>query len=390
MERLCMHPLGIYIHIPFCAKKCPYCDFYSVAYHRQTAEAYVQAVIADLRGQAARIQAERGSAGLTTASVYFGGGTPSLLPPGLIAALLDAVRSSFLLLPDAEISLEANPNTISLDRLHQYRGAGINRLSFGMQSALPEELAVLGRSHSAVQVERAVCAALEAGIDNVSLDVMLGTPGQTWESVRESLAFAVSLPIRHLSAYLLKAEPGTPFWGSPLLSRCAGEEELAEIYLHTVDFLTGKGFAQYEISNFARPDAECRHNLIYWRCREYLGFGPAAHSFYQGRRFGNPRDLEAYLRNPGGNAITTDAFAGGAEEVLLLGLRLTEGVLLTDFDVLPSENRRKLLFQAASLEKAGFLSMEANRLRLTPKGFLLSNSVISALLQYYPGGKDDL
>lgn len=370
-----MEKIGIYIHIPFCAKKCPYCDFYSVGYHKGLAEEYVRALTADM-------ERYRGK-GIAADTLYFGGGTPSLIPPEMIARLTETAEECFGL-ENAEITLEANPNTISSQRISAFRRAGINRISLGMQSSEQRELEALGRSHTASRAAQAVETAYEGGISNISLDVMLGTPGQTRESILHTLEFAVSLPVSHLSAYLLKVEPETAYWNSPILKECADEQEQADIYLETVSFLEQHGFGQYEISNFAKPGKESRHNLKYWRCEEYLGFGPAAHSYFGGKRYGNPRDIAGYIAAPGRNARVTDEAPGDPEEKVMLGLRLTEGVPLEWFGELPEGEYGKLIRECGLLENAGYLSLAQGKITLTPKGFLLSNTIIAELLRYLP------
>lgn len=370
-----MNSLGVYVHVPFCAGKCPYCDFYSRPYRKADAAAYVRAAAQDM----SRFRDDRFPAD----TLYFGGGTPSLLPPELLGELIAAVRESFRLAPKAEITLEANPNTVSPARARLWAAMGINRLSCGLQSAESGELQALGRRHTPEQAALAVQAALDAGISNISLDVMLGVPGQTAESLRRTLEFACALPLTHLSAYLLKPEPDTPYWDSPLLRECPEEEELAGLYLRTAAFLEEAGFRHYEISNFARPGFESRHNRKYWLCQEYLGFGPGAHSFFAGKRYGYARSLEEYISAPGARPIVTDAEAGGLEERILLGLRLREGIPLSLLEPLEPEARAAFLRKARRLESGG-LARLSERLSLTPEGFLVSNTILADLLAVLP------
>lgn len=366
-----MDNLGLYVHVPFCAVKCPYCDFYSLSYRKETAAAYVLAAASDLRETGGSLS--RGGEKPQADTLYFGGGTPGLLPPELLGELFRAAGEGFSLSEGAEVTLETNPNIASPSRLAAWREMGINRLSIGMQSAQEEELSALGRRHSPQDAARAVRAAAEAGIENLSLDIMLGIPGQTPESLRQTLEFAVNLPVTHLSLYILKTEPGTPYWESPLLSRCMGEDALADAYLSSVEFLEEAGYRQYEISNFSRPGWESRHNLKYWRCQEYLGFGPGAHSFYQGRRTAYPRDLSAYTAKA--RRLPTDEAAGGLDERILLGLRLREGIPLS---LLRGKKAREKI---PSYCHAGYTAVEGERLHLTPKGFLVSNELIVQLLE---------
>jgi len=363
--------LGLYVHVPFCAVKCPYCDFYSLSYRKEAVAAYVLAASADLRETGSALS--EGGERLQADTLYFGGGTPGLLPPEFLGELFRAAEESFSLSEDLEFTLETNPNIAAPDRLAAWREIGVNRLSVGMQSAQREELSALGRRHSPEDAARAVRAAAKAGIANLSLDIMLGIPGQTPESLRKSLEFAVDLPVTHISLYILKAEPGTPYWGSPLLSRCMGEDALADAYLSSVEFLEGAGYRQYEIANFSLPGWESRHNLKYWRCQEYLGFGPGAHSFYRGRRTAYSRDLLAYTAKA--RRVPTDENAGGPDEQILLGLRLREGIPL--FLLRGAKAREKAILFC----RAGYAAVEGERLHLTPKGFLVSNELIVQLLE---------
>ena len=283
-----MHtPLGIYVHIPFCRQKCIYCDFYSLPNREEEMDAYCAALETRLL--------ETDFSGCAADTVYFGGGTPSLLDPARLNAVLETVYRACKVVPEAEITLEANPDSAG-DRnaLRDLRSAGFNRISLGMQSASDAELASLGRVHTMEQVRRAVDAARWAGFDNLSLDLIYGLPGQTVETWRKNLEAAVSLLPEHLSCYGLKAEKGTPLYARRDLLPC--EEIQAEMYLETVKFLEVNGFLQYEISNFAKPGRESRHNLKYWTLGEYAGFGPGAHSDFRGVRCAWPRDLTEWLR----------------------------------------------------------------------------------------------
>lgn len=362
-------PIGLYVHVPFCAVKCPYCDFYSLPYRRQSVEDYLNALNTEISSYQGK--------GWRADTLYFGGGTPSLLSPSQIGSVIDLARRVFAL--SGEITMEANPNTLTLARLKEYRQAGINRISLGMQSASERELSALGRRHSAAQSAAAVHMAAEAGISNISVDFMLGVPFQTEESVLQTLSFLKELPITHLSAYLLKVEEGTPYQNSPLLAQCAGEDALAELYLTAQSALARMGLLQYEISNFARPGWESAHNLKYWRCEEYLGFGPAAHSFLQGKRFCHPADLSLYQSDPVHSIHLTDSQAGGLDEKLMLGLRLTEGIPVSWLQPLPPERQNAFFRQVRLYQGHGLLRWEEGRIAFTPRGFLVSNSILADL-----------
>lgn len=370
-------PIGLYVHVPFCAKKCPYCDFFSEAYRKQTVQRYVLAVC--------RRMEQFAETGAAADTLYFGGGTPSLLSPAQISDIIGAARRCFAL--DGEITMEANPNTLTEERLFAYREAGVNRLSIGVQSFCDPELTALGRRHTAERAVRAVYNAAEAGFDDISIDLMLGVPYQTEESLLFTLQTAVSLPITHLSAYLLKVEEGTAYQGSPLLAHCPDEDALARMYLQAVSFLEKRGFMQYEISNFAKSGRESRHNLKYWRCAPYLGIGAAAHSFFEGKRFASVPDLcrfcEAAETGAFGDLTLTDDRAGSVDERMMLALRLRQGVLLeelmhavrTDCTIKANHFLRQLCGHALA-------EMSSGRFALTPRGFLVSNEILSEILTF--------
>lgn len=348
------NPRGLYIHVPFCLSKCPYCDFYSVKFSQQAAREYAGAVIRNL----SRCNEAFGT-------VYFGGGTPVLLAP-YMAEILNAINIK----SGAEITAEANPCMCIPKTLEQLLTAGVNRLSIGVQSLDDSELSALGRRHTAAQAQQAVLAAKAAGFDNISADIMLAVPNQTRETLVETISRLGQLPLTHISAYLLKLEQGTPFGSAPPI--LPDEDETAELYLAAVEQLSRQGFKQYEISNFAKAGFESRHNLIYWRRGEYLGIGPAAHSFYNGKRFAVPRDLQKFLDSPAQEEIITDENPNEAEESIMLGLRLAEGI--PEILWKPLESRLRFI-------PRDYYRIDGGRLALTPKGFLLSNEIIAILTE---------
>lgn len=346
-------PKGLYIHVPFCLRKCRYCDFYSVT-DLSLAEAYTKA-------------AARNIAALDFVfdTVYFGGGTPSLLSPGQLSEMLSAAK----LTPAAEISIECNPNSVSPDRLKALRDTGVNRLSLGIQSFCDSELKALGRLHTAREAEAAVRSAYSAGFENISADIMLAVPGQTRESLSNSLDILDSLPLTHLSAYMIKVEEGTPLSrDGELLSLIPDEEETADMYLYAAERLKNSGLFQYEISNFAKKGFECRHNLKYWHCEEYAGIGPAAHSFIDGERYRCPPDVKKFI----GDSLQEKIFierGGDRYERAMLSLRLTgEGLRLAEY---PDAAEK-----ASVLADKGLAEIKNGSLTLTPKGCLVSNQII--------------
>jgi len=338
---------SLYIHIPFCASKCPYCDFYSLRCDdRGQQEAYVHRCIEILQGRG------------PWRTAYIGGGTPSVFAPGLLARLLAAIECP------GEFTIECNPASVTPEFSRAIAEGGINRVSLGVQSAVPSERRALGRSGDLGQITRALAVLGAEGMKNLSLDVMLGIPGQTVESLTQTLAFCAR-HAKHISAYLLKIEPGTPYHAHPPPD-LPGEDAQADLYLHACDWLEAHGFAQYEISNFAHPGYESRHNLNYWHCGEYFAVGPAAHGFTGGRRWRYPRDLASFLR---GDPPIDDCPGGGYEERAMLALRLTEGF---------SSPSARMIEQARKLP--GLATVNNNCIKLTREGFLLSNTVIGKLL----------
>lgn len=357
------------MHIPFCNGKCPYCDFYSEC-DVSLADAYTEAVIAEMVG--ARQE------NIAADTLYLGGGTPPLLGVQNLVRIIDAAREYYSF--DGEATLEANPCSVTPKMLSALREAGYNRISFGMQSAVAEELAVLGRKHTPEQVRFAVESAKRAGFDNLSLDLMLGIPHQTSESVKYSLDTAIELNVQHISAYMLKIEENTDFYRKKRWEDCPDEEQTCEIYLSTIEYLRQAGFMQYEISNFAKPGMECSHNLKYWRCEEYLGFGPAAHGYFGGVRYGHGRDLKRYLADAAQTVSVTDDAPGSFAEYAMLRLRLNDGVLLPEAESRYGQAVRQMADKAKRYEKTGLLTVSPDRIALTPRGFLVSNELIGQLV----------
>ena len=367
--------LGLYIHIPFCKAKCAYCDFYSLAHSEEKMDAYTAALLRHLEEVAPR------AAGMQVDTVYFGGGTPSYLGTARLIRILQTVQRRYDVTRDAEITLEANPDSAGDWRaLRKLRRAGFNRLSLGVQSTDDELLRRIGRVHTYEQVQQAVTAARKAKLTNLSLDLIYGLPGQTMEDWQRTLADAVALGPEHLSCYGLKLEEGTPLWQQRQALTLPDDDAQADMYLYTVAALSEAGYGQYEISNFARAGRESRHNLKYWRMQEYAGFGPGAHSDFGGVRYGYVRDLDAYIA---GRLVLAEAETDGTLardfEYVMLSLRTAEGIDRRTF-----ENRYRQRFEAmerlfVQYEQAGLAQRTEGGWRLTPRGFLVSNSIIVAL-----------
>lgn len=363
-------PIGIYIHIPFCKSKCAYCDFYSFKADDTLMQRYTDKICDDIKTYAKLTAANADT-------LYFGGGTPSLLGGERIAQIVECAAESFSLDKNSEITLEANPADDLYDTLLFAKRAGVNRLSLGVQSGIDGELRILGRRHGTSSVMRSVDAARRAGIDNISLDLMLGIPDQTAESLRKSVDFLTALSPAHISAYLLKIEKNTPFGRKPPAT-LPDDDMSAQLYLCAVELLEGRGYEQYEISNFAKGGWISRHNTKYWTGGEYLGLGPAAHSMMDGKRFYFDADIDRYLA---GRTPIADGMGGGSEEYVMLRLRLCDGIDFADYRESFGEISKYAKKRMEQFAKTGLAVLDDEHFALTPRGFLLSNTIISDLLE---------
>lgn len=377
--------LELYIHIPFCVKKCSYCDFLSAPATEQTKEAYMAALFAEIGGRAKDYK-ER-----IVTSIFIGGGTPSLLSGDSIRQLMEHIREGFTLAPDAEITMEVNPGTVTAEKLTAFYAAGINRLSIGMQSAQEQELKILGRIHDFDGFCQVYREAVEAGFTNINVDVMSGLPGQTLASYKDTLEKVLQLePMpQHISAYSLIVEEGTPFAAMADRGELPLPEEDTEraMYEETIEVLAGYGFHRYEISNYALDGYECRHNVGYWIRRDYLGFGIGAASLIGNVRFQNGRDLNAYLAHPLAcreeqQSLTTQE---QMEETMFLGLRLIRGVSYPEFARCYGQTLEEVYGEVISRNVAdGLLTVREDetgrRLMLTGRGLDVSNYVMAQFL----------
>ncbi len=380
-------PLGLYIHIPFCKSKCIYCDFYSLPRAEDRMDRYVSALCRQLAEIAQRTTAH------TVDSVYLGGGTPSYLGEKRLRRILKTVKKHYHLSRDAEITLEANPDSAGDWRaLRSLRRAGMNRLSLGVQSADDGLLRTLGRPHTFAQAEEAAAAARRARIRNLSLDLIYGLPGQDLAGWKDTLERAAALEPEHLSCYGLKVEEGTPLWDMQEKMDLPDDDAQADMYLWTVERLGALGYEQYEISNFARPGRASRHNMKYWTLCEYAGFGPGAHSDLGDVRYAYLRSLDTYCAGveAGVSVLESSEHIPPRErdiEYVMLGLRLTQGISRQEF-----ENRYRLPFAPIQsvLERfraTGHAALVGGRWRLTPEGFLVSNQIIGQALEALAGEK---
>ncbi len=365
-------PAGLYIHVPFCIQKCRYCDFYSFPKGEEYFEIYKNRVIEAIEFYGKKYARPYNS-------LYLGGGTPLLLGEKHLSEIMETAKP--YLTPDAEVTAEGNPGVSERVDFSILRKAGINRLSFGLQSSNERELSALGRIHSPKEAEETVRAAKEAGFDNISLDLMLGIPYQTEESLIESINFCSSLGVQHISSYILKIEEGTPLSKSELRFLCADEEKVSDLYLIACEELEKRGFMQYEISNFAKEGKRSFHNTRYWLDDEYIGIGPSAHSFMEGRRFYTDRNIRDFLEKPFEENEREESSGGGWEEFAMLRLRLTEGLDVLELaEKFPEVSAEELLENARPFEAPGLLKISGSRISFTPKGFLLSNALTAEIL----------
>lgn len=379
-----MNATGVYIHVPFCRSRCSYCDFATGQYEGGLAERYVRALAREISA----FEPEGDAADVDT--VYFGGGTPSLLTPAQLAFIFDAVHGRFRVSASAEVTLEMNPGTVTLEHLRRLRRLGVNRASFGAQTFDDRELARLGRTHTAADARRTFDDLREAGFENISFDLIAGLPEQTLDAWSGNLEEALRLRPEHLSLYLLEVHEGTPLaehirrglWRAP------DPDLAAEMYTLLAGRTREAGYEQYEISNFARRGRESRHNMKYWTGAPYFGFGCSAHSF-DGRtlRWSNERDTNAYVALAESGASTVvettrlDERDASAES-LFLGLRLlSRGVDLAEHRArFSSDVRERYADELKRFSEAGLVELDGDRLRLTPAGALLSNEVFAAFI----------
>lgn len=380
-----MSGIGLYIHVPFCVRKCRYCDFFSVC-DLSLVPRFLAALDQEIARRATRVQRRADT-------IYFGGGTPSLLPPQAVAAILSEVRESFGLGSRAEITLEVNPGTVDARQLESYRRAGVNRLSIGVQSFQPDELALLGRLHSTDQARRVLRWSRSAGFENIGIDLIYAIPGQTPARWRSNLEAALDFSPDHFSCYALSLEPGTPLAQELRCGRIAavGERRVAALYQLMVDLLDKAGYRQYEISNFSRgPRFDSRHNCKYWNFEPYLGLGPAAHSFLPPQRCWNTADLATYLQalESGRSAVEereTITRSQAMVEAVYLGLRQTRGIdpsaFARRFRIDVAARLGKLVQRLADGELMRFCG---GRWCLTVSGMLLLDRIAAEMVACLP------
>lgn len=374
-----MRELELYIHIPFCVKKCAYCDFLSGAASEERKHAYYKALLQEIRACG-----DYGEYLVT--SVFFGGGTPSILPGEWIGTILSELKQHFPFQEEAEITIEANPGTLDREKLVSYRAAGVNRISLGCQSADDRELQLLGRIHTWEDVLESYRLVREAGFENVNLDLMSALPGQTVESWKDTLQKVIALGPEHISAYSLIIEEGTPFYDMQDKLMLPKEEDERQMYADTARILLEHGYEQYEISNYAKAGKRCRHNIGYWIGREYLGLGLGASSYLQHTRFHNVEDMDTYLEySAQPKRIRADihelSVQEEMEEYMILGLRMTEGVSRQGFRERFRKNMEEVYGDVLkTYTETGHLILTDHMVRFSEKGVSVSNRILAEFL----------
>ena len=367
--------LGIYVHVPFCKSKCSYCDFFSFAgCNEETVIRYTDAVVEEIKSSATK--------NASVDSVFFGGGTPSLLPLSSFERISRAIYERFCVSEEAEFTVESNPGTLAFDSLKIYKSLGANRISLGLQSSCDNELKKLGRIHSFDKFIESYELCRDAGFDNINVDLMYGIPDQTLESFSKTLETVTALSPEHISVYGLMLEEGTPLCKNQDAYHFPTEDDEADMYFIAADILSRHGYKHYEISNYSKPGYECRHNLRYWRAKEYLGFGPSAHSYYKGRRFYNSADFDEYFLPERRQYVSEEIdIRSEAFEYAMLRLRLADGFSLDEYESRFGDRfLRGKEDIAGDYERMGLIYLKDGRISLSEKGFYLSNSIISSLL----------
>ena len=367
-----MKRIGLYIHIPFCLQKCAYCDFYSIAGNDVALQKrYIHALTLHMKTLSAKMEDR------VFDTVYIGGGTPGLLTTEMLTMLMNGIKENFRLSDDAEITLETNPAVAKLEKFKTMRTLGINRISMGMQSSQSNVLHTLGRPHTFDQFVESYTDARMAGFKNLSADVMYALPKQTVEGLLDTLQSLIALSPEHISMYGLKVEENTLFGRMGDHLQLPDEDTQCEMYERACELLEQSGYHRYEISNFAKAGYESRHNLRYWQREEYLGLGPAAHSFVNSVRYSYPRDIMSYITAlEQGSLPSTDSSvcitpAEANVEKIMLGLRLAKGIVATD----------ELLLKCENYLRYGFMERKDKRIAFTTKGFLVSNTILAELLE---------
>lgn len=376
-----MKSLGLYIHIPFCVKKCHYCDFYSVCHTNEGESEYVNALCDHIRNEAHQYK------DYEIDTVFLGGGTPSVLSAESILQISQTVKVSFKLSSTLEFTIEANPGTLDAQKLSAYKNAGINRLSIGLQSTSDKELCALGRIHTLETFAHSYSLAREYGFDNISIDVMYGLPNQTVEDFSKTLDHVCDFNPEHISAYCLKIEENTHFGKIRSTLTLPDDDEEYEMYMLLCEKLKARGYEQYEISNFSKSGFYSRHNMKYWQSQEYISFGPAAHSYFEGKRYSYSRDIDKYIKcpqkvydteNDGESVAKIDKM----DEYVMLKLRLAGGVDEGEFFEKFGTPFAEEYPEAEKFIKSGHMVHKNGAYRFTSKGFFVSNYILTEILHF--------
>lgn len=374
--------LGLYIHIPFCEHKCDYCDFYSLTNFNDYVR-YTDTVLLQMEDFSERAEE------YTVDTVFIGGGTPTVLPLNRMLEIIDGIYRNFNVAQNVEFTMEANPATVTPKMLKKLRKAGVTRLSFGLQSALDEELSELSRIHTFEEFKESYQMAKKAGFDNINIDLMYGIPGQTQSSLGYTLEQVCDLEPKHISLYNLKIEEGTPFFNRYSSLKLPDEDTEYEMYKYAVEYLTFRGYPQYEISNFAARGYKCMHNLKYWNCQEYIGIGPAAHSYFDNRRFSYKRSVDMFMDameypTAGVNIIEEDYDITPEErldEYIMLKLRLSEGINVNEFKYTFNKDFSSMFEKELKLYiDNGFMEFKNGHYYFTTKGMYVSNYILSTFM----------
>ena len=380
-------PLGIYIHIPFCASKCGYCDFYSLAGCEHRMQDYQNALLTHLEESTDAIK------NYEVDTIYFGGGTPSYYGADRIVELLDALKLNGNVRMDAEITVECNPDSVTYKSLRTLHNAGVSRISLGVQATDNDLLKMIGRRHTIEQAEGAIEDARDAGFDNISVDLIYGLPTQTKQDWAETLAKIVSFHVEHVSCYGLKLEEGTPMYrnyrNSPVLP---SDDDQADMYSYAAQMLEHYGYHQYEISNFCAPGFLSRHNMKYWQLDDYMGFGPGAHSCIGKTRYSYIKDLKRYIENVSRGTSLLDEYEEidameRASEYLMLGMRTAYGISEKDYRVRCQSDWRPIEKTLKIFESKGWAEQNGSRWHFTVPGYLVSNQLISILMEVQASGR---
>ena len=382
-----MKTLGLYLHIPFCLSKCKYCDFYSIPVASEALkDKYVQALISHMEEYS--IQSKE----FVVNSIFFGGGTPSLLNEVQIKLLMKKIKSLFRVSKNCEISMEINPGTVDYLKLKMLKKVGINRLSLGMQSFENKDLEICSRAHNADDSFKCITEAQRVGFRNISIDLMYGIPGQTLQNVVDNINTAIALDIQHISLYGLKVEPGTPFWFDRHTLPFPDEEEERSMYFTSVGLLSKAGFSQYEISNFAKKGYRCSHNLKYWNCDEYIGLGPGAHSYFAGKRFSFKKDINLYVDSFDPEKKVSEQlldeyidipYPSRVAEYVMLRFRLSSGISLAAFKKRFGRDFDEIYYdRIAPFLQSGHIIKTSRGYAFTPEGMYVSNYILSRIVDF--------